>query len=141
MTDENSLVRIAQVEGGVVVNITMADPENLPDWCADWPVVDGPVGIGWVLDGEGFAPPAPDLDAMRARMIVSPAQMRLALHRAGLLATVQQIVSADPEAEIVFEYATRIERNSPLIEALQDNPTQAFSPAEIDAIFAAAAAI
>lgn len=77
--------------------------------------------------------PAPEeiLAAERAGMICTPAQMRLALHRMGLLSQVQTIADGDPEASIVWEYATKIVRNSPLIEALGTD----FTPEEIDDIF------
>ena len=77
--------------------------------------------------------PAPN----RASMICSPAQMRLALRRMSLLAQVQAIADADPEASIVWEYATQIVRNSPLIEALGGD----FTPEKIDDIFRAAMAV
>jgi len=77
------------------------------------------------------------LQAERASMICTPAQMRLALHRMGLLAQVQAIADSDPEASIVFEYATSIVRTSPLIEALGAD----FTPEEIDDIFRAAMAV
>ena len=82
--------------------------------------------------------PTPEeiLVAERAAMICTPAQMRLALHRMELLAQVQAIADADPEASIVWEYATQIERNSPLIEALGSD----FTPDQIDDIFRAAMA-
>ena len=66
----------------------------------------------------------------------TPAQMRLTLHRVGLLATVQAIADNDPEASIVWEYATLIVRDSPFIIALEAQ--SGLTGAEIDAIFAAA---
>lgn len=66
----------------------------------------------------------------------TPAQMRLTLHRAGLLATVQAIADGDPEASIVWEYATMIVRDSPFILALEAQ--SGMTGAEIDALFAAA---
>ena len=66
----------------------------------------------------------------------TPAQMRLTLHRAGLLATVQAIADGDPEASIVWEYATMIVRDSPFILALEAQ--SGLTGAEIDALFAAA---
>jgi len=83
--------------------------------------------------------PTPEelLASQRASMICTPAQMRLALHRMGLLAQVQAIADSDPEASIVWEYATQIVRNSPLIAALGDD----FTPEEIDDIFRAAMAV
>ena len=73
----------------------------------------------------------------RAAMVCTPAQMRLALHRMGLLTQVQAIADGEPEASIVWEYATQIVRNSPLIEALGTD----FTPEEIDDIFRAAMAV
>jgi hypothetical protein len=68
----------------------------------------------------------------RASMSCTPAQMRLTLHRAGLLATVQAIADSDPEASIVWEYATVIQRNSPFIDALAGDQ---FTPEQIDDLF------
>ena len=84
---------------------------------------------------------SPEAKADRARqsMQCTPAQMRLALHRAGLLATVQAIADSDPEASIVWEYATVILRESPLIPAMQGQ--SGLSDQEIDALFAKAMAI
>ena len=84
---------------------------------------------------------SPEAKADRARqsMQCTPAQMRLALHRAGLLATVQAIADSDPEASIVWEYATVILRESPLIAAMQGQ--SGLSDQEIDALFAKAMAI
>lgn len=85
-------------------------------------------------------PPEPSdeekLAAERAEMRCSPSQMRLTLHRMGFLAQIQAIADADPEASIVWEYATIIERNSPLIEALSGDSE--FTPEQIDDIFRAA---
>ena len=80
--------------------------------------------------------PTPEeiLAAERAAMICTPAQMRLALHRMDLLQQVQAIADGDPEASIVWEYATQIVRTSPLIEALGTD----FTPEQIDDIFRAA---
>ena len=77
------------------------------------------------------------LAAERAAMICTPAQMRLALHRMDLLQQVQAIADGDPEASIVWEYATQIVRTSPLIEALGSD----FKPEQIDDIFRAAMAV
>jgi len=79
-------------------------------------------------------PPTPEeiLASERAAMSCTPAQMRLTLHRAGLLATVQAIADSDPEASIVWEYATVIQRNSPFIDALAGDQ---FTPEQIDDLF------
>ena len=77
------------------------------------------------------------LERERAAMKCTPAQMRLALHRMGLLSQVQAIADSDPEASIVWEYATKIVRTSPLIEALGTD----FTAEEIDDIFRTAMAV
>lgn len=80
-----------------------------------------------------------------ARVIVetpmqcTPAQMRLTLHRAGLLATVHAIADSDPEASIVWEYATVIVRDSPFITAL--SAQSGMTDAQIDALFIEAMAV
>ena len=77
-------------------------------------------------------PPPPKLQC-------TPSQMRLTLHRAGLLATVQAIADSDPEASIVWEYATVIVRDSPFIAAL--SAASGFTGAQIDALFIEAMAV
>jgi hypothetical protein len=75
------------------------------------------------------------MQMMRASMSASPAQVRRALHRLGRLAEVNAIAASDPEAAIVWEYATVIERQSPFIAALGAG---AFTPEQIDDVFALA---
>lgn len=75
--------------------------------------------------------PAEALSAERAAMVASPAQVRLTLHQMGLLDTVQAMADADPQASIVWEYATQITRTSPFIEALKGD----FTGEQIDEIF------
>ena len=107
---------------------------------AQYKMID--VKTGDIVFGEyddGVFPPSPEeiLAAERASMVCTPAQMRLALHRMGLLAQVQAIAESDDEAFIVWEYATSIIRTSPLIEALGTD----FTPEQIDDIFRAAMAV
>ena len=99
----------------------------------DWPTLSQRDDIA------PYVPPTPEeiLAAERSAMICTPAQMRLALHRMDLLTQVQGIADADPEASIVWEYATQIVRTSPLIEALGTD----FTPEEIDDIFRVAMAV
>lgn len=81
-------------------------------------------------------PTPPTLEEQRAAMVCSPAQMRLALLSLGLLDQVQGIADSDPAASIVWEYATRIERTSHLVDAL--GGPNGFTPEQIDGIFRAA---
>lgn len=91
----------------------------------------------WLADGNTPEPvPQPTLADERAAMSCTPAQMRLTLHRMDLLTQVQAIADADPEASIVWEYATVIERTSPLIDAL--GGPNGFTDTQIDDIFRAA---
>ena len=97
----------------------------------DWPTLSQRDDIAPYV-----SPPEPTpeeiLAAERAAMICTPAQMRLALHRMGLLAQVQAIADSDAEASIVWEYATQIMRNDPFIDVLG---VDAFTPDQIDDIF------
>lgn len=48
----------AEIIDGKVVNVILVDPENIPDWCADWPETEE-AGPGWLYDGSTFSPPPP----------------------------------------------------------------------------------
>ena len=74
----------------------------------------------------------------RSEMRCTPAQMRLVLKRLGILEQVEAIALANPEAAILWEYATVIERASPLIDALSSGH---FTPEQIDGLFRQAMAI
>lgn len=74
---------------------------------------------------------------------VTMRQARLALLRAGLLDNVDAAIAAIPDpvqrkvAQIEWEYATVVERNSPLIQQL--TPALGMTEAQMDELFAAAA--
>jgi len=71
-------------------------------------------------------------------MVVSPAQIRLTLLQLGLLDTVQAIADSDPQAAVVWEYASEIRRTNALIDALAGD---GFTSAQIDDIFTYAIAL
>jgi hypothetical protein len=107
------------------------------------PGLDGWEKYSSLPDIETYQPPIipePDpaelLAAERAAMVCTPAQMRLTLLAAGLLDQVQAIANSDPQAIIVWEYATQIVRSSPFIDALGGD--NGFTPEQIDEIFRAA---
>lgn len=98
---------------------------------------------GQVIGSPPLPPSQADLlAAARAAMSCTPAQMRLVLltephpddSSRTLLAYVNEVVAADPAAEIVWEYATRIVRTSPFIDSLGNRLT----PEQIDDLFRAA---
>lgn len=75
-------------------------------------------------------PPAPEVATMR--------QARLALHRAGLLSTVDAAIAGLPEpgrteAQIEWEYAQEVRRDSPLVSML--GAALELDDAKLDALF------
>ena len=50
----------AEISNGVVINVILVDPQNIPDWCADWPETQE-AGPGWLYDGSTFSLPEPAL--------------------------------------------------------------------------------
>lgn len=98
----------------------------------------------WTVTNASQDAVAARLHAKRAGMVVSPRQARLALLGAGKLAAVNTALASLPSpqkeaAQIDWEYATAIERNSPLISQL--GPALGMTDAQIDALFEAAAAL
>lgn len=81
------------------------------------------------------APPAPPVMAVTAR------QARLALLQAGLLAHVEVAVagSPDPAVAVEWEYATTIERDSPLVASI--GGALGMTEQQIDGLFEAAASL
>lgn len=135
----------AEVSGGVVIDVALLEGDPPSGWVAS----ATKIGIGWAYDGETFTAPAPvsqTLEQQRANMVASPVQMRLALLAAGMLDEVNAAAAADPQAALVWDYATQIYRTSAFISALaagftNPNTDEIITDAEIDALFAAAAAI
>ena len=50
-------MRKAQIKGGIVANIIVVDPDNVPDWCVAWPDADA-AAIGDTYFGGVYSPPA-----------------------------------------------------------------------------------
>lgn len=116
-------MRLAKIDGGIVVNVIEVDPAAVPDWAADWPEA-AEAGPGWLWDGEEFTPPpetdpAEALAAERESMVCSRFQAKAALHSAGLLPAVEAaIAQADPVTQLAWAEAVEYRRNSPTILAL-----------------------
>lgn len=61
----------AQIENGIVVNVIVVDPENVPEWCINWPTLtEG--GIGWSWNGTNFTPPVEPEVAVDPQLVVKP---------------------------------------------------------------------
>ena len=57
----------AQIEDGVVVNLIVVDPNNIPDWCSDWPIATASAEIGGTYANGVFTPiPRPTPPRARA---------------------------------------------------------------------------
>ena len=75
-----------------------------------------------------------------APVSVTPRQMRLALLQSGLMAQVNAYVATLPEAvTIEWEYATAVERTSPLIAAAANG--LGMTQAQVDALFTLASSL
>jgi len=48
----------ADIQNGAIANVIEVDPDNVPDWAADWPTVTNE-GPGWLYDGSTFSEPVP----------------------------------------------------------------------------------
>lgn len=92
-----------------------------------------------VVDGQAVLPPPPPVTTVTMR------QARLALLRAGLLDNVAAAIAAIPDetqrraAQIEWEYAAIVERNSALIQHLA--PALGLTEAQMDELFATAAGL
>jgi len=132
--------RFALIESGHVANVVEQDDE--PQIGGQW-VACGDAGPGWTYDGSDFAPPpAPPAPAFVP--VVSMRQARLALHGASLLTAVEAAINAMAEpaktqARIEWDFATEVRRDWPLLVTLAGQ--LGLSDAEVDALFAAAAAL
>ena len=118
-------------------------PDDLQDIsAADHGALMSAQSAGKRIDWSGAVPVAADPPASTPAIptSVSPAQARLALHGAGLLAQVEAIVaSADVQTQIAWNSASVIERSSPTVGAL--SAALGLTDAQLDDLFTTAASI
>jgi hypothetical protein len=110
-------------------------PADVAAKCAEVWTVE--VIAAWQAQLTGAQPPAPVIPAS-----VTMRQARLALLKTGLLATVNQAVSALPgaageAARIEWEFSSTVERNRPLVQSLVG--VLGITDAQLDELFALAA--
>lgn len=122
------------VENNIVTNIVVADAPLAPNWH------EGNHGIGAVFDPAAgtFTLPVGEPQFYGPPQSVTMRQARLALLQAGLLSTINAGISAMPEdVQIEWEFATTVERTSPLVATLAT--ALSLDEAALDQLFAAGA--
>lgn len=132
-------MKLAQIEGGIVVNVAEVDPAAVPDFMADW-IETEEAGPGWTWSEDGgFAPPEDPPASVPEK--VSRLQARLALMGAGLLQSVEDHIAAsdDPVLQMAWAEATEWRRDSPTIAAIA--AALSLSEDQVDELFIAAGAI
>lgn len=113
------MARYAIIEDSIVTNLVEATAKFAKS--QGW-IACPEAGIGWTWDGEQFLPPpAPQIGFIPAT--VSMRQARLALLAADLLEPVETAIAAmegaaGRAAQIEWEYATEVKRDSPLVAGL-----------------------
>ena len=132
-------MRYAIIENSQVTNLIVADTE----FAASIGAVECPgnVNMGWTYDGSIWSAPAP---VVVVPDVVSMRQARLALLQVGKLADVDTAVGALPSpdkeaAQVEWEYATEVKRNSALVRQLA--PALSLDDAALDALFSQAATL
>ena len=75
-----------------------------------------------------------------AAVTITPLQAKTALHRAGLLPTVEAVIAgADTETQIAWANATEFSRSSPLLNGMAG--VVGITPEQLDSLFTAASQI
>lgn len=127
-------MRYAILSGDTVTNVIVAEAE----FAASIGAVECPegVGIGWTYDGTTWAAPAPVPTPVPTS--ASMRQARLALLQAGKLADVTTAINAlaspaKEAAQIEWEYATEVRRDSALMQQLA--AAIGLDDAALDALF------
>lgn len=113
------MARYAIIEDGLVTNLVEASAKFAKS--QGW-IACPQAGIGWGWDGEQFLPP-PAPQTRLTPATVSMRQARLALLAADLLEAVETAIAAmdgtaGRVAQIEWEYATEVKRDSPLVVGL-----------------------
>ncbi len=130
-------MRLAQVFGGVVINVIEVSESAIPNWAGSF-LPAGDAGPGWLWDGETFAPPAPE--PMPVPEQVSRFQAMAALSAAGLLASAEAAVTtAGGLTLLAWDEALYFRRDSAVIAAMA--AALELTTEQVDDLFRAAAII
>lgn len=131
----------AIIQSGIVVNAVLASPEYAAE--QGWLELPEGAGIGWAYaDGQFTAPPPPP--PAPPPSVVTMRQARLALLGVGKLDDVAAAIAGLPSpqkeaAQIEWEYATEVKRDSALVAQLA--PALNLDAAALDALFTQAATL
>lgn len=137
------MAKIALINSGVVVNVTLADlvfAQTLPGYEMALDITGTDVGVGWGYDGQAFVAPAPPPVPVPAS--VTMRQARLALLAHGLLGNVAPAINSLPEpaksqAQIEWEYSNAMERGNTFVATL--GTALGLNSSALDALFIDAA--
>lgn len=148
----------ADIQSGIVKNIIFVDPENIPDFCKDWPDATEDCKIGGsFVNGQFFPPEAKpetqeQLEARRQRMKLTFSQLMIGLVSEQFIseaegeAWLQGILPQSINDMITMlpadqRFATKA-KASRLIEALRSDPivwaladSKGVMPEELDQFF------
>lgn len=134
----------AEVIDGVVANLIEIDPDNVPDWCKEWPDADEAAEIGGTYQGGKFSPrqvAAPSIEERRAGAVLSKAQFLVRCKRAGILSAEDALTAAKgdmpapflaaivaaggdaDEAQIVWASVAQVWRTDPYVQILAKLPS------------------
>jgi hypothetical protein len=137
---KGNAMRYAIIENGVVVNVAVADEAYAA--AQGWVVAPDDISPGWAYVNGAFTAPPPPKPVVPAS--VAMRQARLALLQAGKLADVDAAIAGLPSpakaaAQIEWEYATEVKRDSALVTQLA--PALNLDAAALDALFTQAATL
>ena len=98
------------------------------------------VGQGAIVEADTITWPAPPAPPVEVPASVSPRQIRQALTRAGLRASVEAAVaSGDQDTRDWWEFATEFQRAHPMVAAM--GPGLGVTPSELDDLWILAATL
>jgi len=72
-------MNLADIKNGIVANIILVDPNNIPDFCADWPEATEGCQIGGSYVGGVFIPlpePEPEPPTLKQQQVARAATYR-----------------------------------------------------------------
>jgi hypothetical protein len=139
-----NMARIALINNGSVINVTLADlafAQGLPGYDVAVDISARPeIGIGWVYAAGVFTAPLPPTPPIPQS--VTMRQARLALLAHGLLGNVAAAINSLPEpaksqAHIEWEYSNALERGNTFVATL--GAALGLNASALDALFIEAA--